>query len=234
MVKNALHSIKNLDYDNWELFIIDDGSFKPIEPIANEILKDYKNKFSVFQTGHYDVVHKWANQSMIGYYMNQYIASHKSDVVIVVCDDDALVSDYLTKLNEFYNNNPEELWSYCHVVEYNPYLEQANLATLNKAPPSTYWHNRFNGATLEKASCVLDSSQVTFRTQVFREGIHWHYPRTGLLDAVIFNDMVVKYHKPIKYANCVGQYKAVFPDQMGKRSQTGECALYPRDLENYV
>jgi len=42
MVRNALKSIKDLNYKNWELVFIDDGSKEPGRPIVEEILAEEK------------------------------------------------------------------------------------------------------------------------------------------------------------------------------------------------
>src|SRR5437588_1330755 len=50
MIKNALNSIKEQNYDNWELAFIDDGSEVPGEPIVKEILKDHLDKVKIIRT----------------------------------------------------------------------------------------------------------------------------------------------------------------------------------------
>jgi hypothetical protein len=46
IVRNALNSIAHLQSENWELVVIDDGSPRPIKPIATRILKRFKKRSS--------------------------------------------------------------------------------------------------------------------------------------------------------------------------------------------
>ena len=220
VVRNALTSIKNLDYDNWELAFLDDGSTKAGEPLVREILKDHLHKVKFYNT-HQTLEDKIINESSFGKYVNEIIANSDSDIVIVVCDDDALVHTYLTNLNTFFTDNPEKMWGYCHVAEYNPEIEAATPYLLQNV---STWYNRYTGP-LTQTSCVLDSSQVVFRRQVFQDGVMWPWPRTGGLDSKVFEQCDQKYN-PCYWVGCIGQYKAVFQDQMGKRP----VYTLPRDV----
>src|SRR5258706_11440151 len=50
IVKNALNSIKEMNYDNWELVFLDDGSVTSGESIVKDILKDSLHKVRFFNT----------------------------------------------------------------------------------------------------------------------------------------------------------------------------------------
>jgi glycosyltransferase involved in cell wall biosynthesis len=113
--------------------------------------------------------------------MNKAIEESDSDIVIVLCDDDALFPDYLTNLNKFYEDNPDKSWCYSHVKFYNPEIE-----TYIEAVESPY-DKSFNVASLNyhttpiAPSCMVDSSQVSFRRNAFTDNQVWfpfHKQRT--------------------------------------------------------
>lgn len=100
IVLNALDSIKALKYNNWELNFIDDSgddSFK--ETLFNYGLDNDKIKYRpIFDS---DQTKLEQNGSRHGEYMNLSIKETDAEVIVVLCDDDALVDDYFTKINEF-------------------------------------------------------------------------------------------------------------------------------------
>lgn len=214
MIRNALNSIKEQNYDNWELAFIDDGSKVPGKPIVEEILKDHLDKVK-FTRAETTWEERFSPGSRIGYHMNNAVmASSKADIVVILCDDDALLPDYCSNLNKFFTENPEEMWGYCHVTAFDPSQQD-----YHTAPPTPGFS--YNGHTARIApSCAVDSSQVVYRSICTREGgMYWIYPQTGCLDCNFYEKMLPAYGK-CPYMGFVGQYKAVFPDQMGKRGLT--------------
>lgn len=223
MVKNALNSIKHLDYDNWELAFIDDGSKVCGEPVVRSMLPEYLDRIKFFRLND-TIEDKEKNEARYGSCMNQAIDESDADIVVVVCDDDALVSNYLTNLNNFFNNFPEELWAYCHVIEYNPETETAGPHLPIKI--SALNHNRIP----VMPACILDSSQVVFKRQLFIDGtVRWPSPRSSCLDAVVF-EKIQHIKGPCPWAGCYGQYKGIYPDQHGKRNV--EMYYRPKDIAN--
>ena len=219
IVKNALLSIKNLTYDNWELAFIDDSSKIPGEPVVREMLADKLDKIKFFRLND-TIEEKYANGgARFGMCMNRAIDESDADIVITLCDDDALVSDYLEKLNEFFNSNPDEVWAYCHVIEYNPEVELAGPHLHESRMIKNSWYNRDKNKIMP--ACQIDSSQVVFRKKIFVEGtdpIRWPHPYTSCLDAYVFDKTQHKYGS-CPWAQCYGQYKGLFPDQLGKRKE---------------
>lgn len=212
IVKNALNSIKEMNYDNWELAFIDDGSVDyPGEPIVKGILKDYLSRIKFYNTGD-TVEDKYKNLgSRHGLFMTQSVLDSDADINFILCDDDAVTKDYLNGLNNYFTNNSNKMWGYSHIIPFDPTSQDYhNLTATNSG------YNRFTMPI--QPSCILDSSQVAWRTDCFKkDGICWNYPQTGGLDSVFFRSMYDKYGN-CEFMNCVGQYKGIFPDQMTHRS----------------
>ena len=100
MVFNALNSIKNLQYQNWHLDFIDDSgddSFK--ETLLNSGLDNSKIRY--IPTYDTDEMKKSIGGSRHGHFMNESIKNSDADVVVILCDDDAIISDGLNKLDKF-------------------------------------------------------------------------------------------------------------------------------------
>lgn len=212
LIRNALQSIKEMNYDNWELAFFDDGSVNEGEPIVREILENHLDKIRFFNT--YDSIEEKTKRrdSHVGLYMNYAVVTSDAEIVVVLCDDDAITPEYFNGIERFYSQNPNEVWAYCHVIRYDPTAQDYHTVLVD----SNDWYNRY--ITAVNPACALDSSQVSYRSKCTKkEGIYWNFPQTGALDANIFEKMQNKYG-PCGFVGCVGQYKAVFPDQMGKRN----------------
>lgn len=212
MVRTALQSIKNQTYENWELHFVDDSSPTPGEPIVREILADHLDKVKFYHTN--DPARMEGNSdgaSIFGKFLNQACLESDSDISFLLCDDDALLPDYLEKLVEWYTNNPEEYYSYCHVVLFNPVKLVEEGRRLEDIPITTEWaHGQpaFNLPT-ERTSAGgrVDSSQVSWRTDAFRVGgARYPYPETWHLDMALFNNLYEIYG-PCLFNGIVGQYK---------------------------
>ena len=128
MVFNALNSIKNLQYQNWHVDFIDDSgddSFK--ETLLTAGLDN--SKITYIPTYDTDEIKKSVGGSRHGHFMNESIRNSDADVIVILCDDDALISDGLNKLDKFYTENPTINWSYSFVKYYNPTTGSIETAT---------------------------------------------------------------------------------------------------------
>lgn len=223
IVKNALDSILNLKYDNWHLTFIDDsGNTDFKETFLNYGFEENKIKYIPILMSDSDKITQGG--SIFGKFINEAIKTSDSDVIILICDDDALNSNYLNVLNEYYQKNDEINWCYSHVKLYNPEVE--NYLEADKKPTDYDWSLNFSNLNAHTEPifpfCNLDSSQVTFkRTALVENNIWYAYPLTKNLDADIFNKMSIKFGK-CSFCGCYGQYKGWFNNQLGVRFRSGK------------
>ncbi len=210
MVRNALNSINKLTYKNFEVAFIDDGSETAGEPIVRSILKPSFLKKVKFINTNDTIEAKIAREgSEIGKYANKAIKESDADIVLMLCDDDALVPDYLNSLNRFYQYNPKIHYAYCKLKYYNPTETSYTRAKPNEEDITNKLINPVTN---------LDSSQVSWRRQSMLDKDFWFpHPRTRNLDAVMFVHLWhhYKHCAPLKE---YGQYKAIFDDQLGNRN----------------
>jgi glycosyltransferase involved in cell wall biosynthesis len=222
MVFNALNSIKNLQYQNWHVDFIDDSgddSFK--ETLLTAGLDN--SKITYIPTYDTDEIKKSVGGSRHGHFMNESIRNSDADVIVILCDDDALISDGLNKLDKFYTENPTINWSYSFVKYYNPTTGSIETATEDfqkiEKVRLTVSLNIDHGPTAPAGKC--DSTQVTFRRSNFTDKNIWYpSPMTAALDFHIYQLMFSNYGECYPTREYV-QYKAVFADQLGAR-QSGE------------
>jgi len=221
MVRNVLESISRLTYPNWELAFIDDGSIQKGEPIVKEILGEYSDKIKLYYNEE-TVEHKLANEgSMVGSFMNRAMEESAADVVIILCDDDAIVENSLEYLNEFYKKYEEIMYAYSHVIEFNPFTEKP-------VQPLAPRHSWFNRTTKRHyPACQFDCSQMTFRRKCYTDGmVRCPFPQTTSIDAKLWEQL----HKAYGDAYFTGgftQYKGVYGKQMGRRKDAYDV----QDLE---
>lgn len=217
IVLNALNSIKNSTYENWELCFIDDSGDDEFKgTLFNFGLPSEKIKYLPT----YDSVEtKQKNGGVrIGQYMNQAIKNSDSEIAIMLCDDDALDHNYLNNLNNFFNIRPDIFYCYSYLYFFNPdvetYLQSQTLPKQNNFP-SDYNLNRYT--TPINPYSKLDASQVAWRTKCNKENDIW-FDEMRLMnhDADFYSKLFGK------YGNChptgfYGQHKGVSENQLGNR-----------------
>jgi glycosyltransferase involved in cell wall biosynthesis len=211
MIVNALNSIKNQDYKNWELAFVDDGSEVPGAPIARKILKDHLEKIKFYNTNNTREDKVNQGGSIFGKYWNEAMYSSDADIAIMLCDDDALYPEYLKKLNEYYLNNNVE-YSYGNVSLFNPSIEKG---IDNLANNLDTFLNLHHGPIVPYNN--VDASQVSWKIETIKRfNIKFAYPKTADLDADLYSQLY----------NCLGychyngiitQYKGWHDDQLGNR-----------------
>jgi glycosyltransferase involved in cell wall biosynthesis len=219
IVKHALNSLNELNYENFEIAFIDDGSKHPGELVAKEILRpEILNRVTFYNTN--DSVEKKIEQggSVFGKLANEAILNSDAQYTIMLCDDDAIVSNYLLYLNEYFQLNDFVHYCYSKVYFFNPELESYTNAkeysTYNH-PGSTYTLNHYT----EPINPVgkVDASQICWKTSCNKEGNVWFpFPQTRGLDAALYQQLFDKYgycYPTFTY----GQYKGAFSGQLGNR-----------------
>lgn len=214
LVKNALRSIKELEYANFDLFIIDDGSqTKPhIDEIATEILGDEAySKIGFYFTGDTPKSKKEQGGSRHGQFLNEIILASSAEVALILCDDDSILPDYLTNLDQWFRANPDKKYGYSHVRIFDPTKESP--FGIKKRP---HWTNLTE--TVHPVNRI-DSSQVVFRTECFKKGgCRFPSPQTRNLDSALFKQLFDLYG-PCHYMEMDGQYKGWFDGQLGNQPQ---------------
>jgi len=224
MVCNAVKSIRDLQYDSWELAFIDDGSDVDGQSIVEDILGEYLDRITFYHT--HDTIEDKLRQggSRHGEFMNMAIKNSKSDFVVILCDDDALTSWSFESLNTFFQTHPEVMYCYSHIIPFDPFSQRPG----NHLPRPDHWFNRYTEPILP--SCQVDSAQVAFRTRCAHvDGVRYRFPLTGALDADVFTQLADRYGL-CTFTGAVTQYKGVFDDQMSNRPE--ERIFKPKDISH--
>lgn len=212
LVRNALRSIKEIEYSNFNLVIIDDGS--QTKPNIHDVALDVLGETMYSQTGFYHTTDtpeqkKEQGGSRHGQFLNEIILASDADLVIPVCDDDCIISDYLTNLDQWFRAHPEKKYGYSHVRIFDPTKESP--FGIEKRP---HWTNLTE--TIHPVNRV-DSSQVAFRTECFKKGgARFPSPQTRNLDAALFQQLFDLYG-PCDFMGFDGQYKGWFEGQLGNQ-----------------
>jgi len=213
MIKIALESIKRQSYHNWEVAFCDDGINYLGKPIVKKMFsKKDLAKFKFYATGDSPEQKKKQGGSKHGQMLNDAMTESNADLAFILCDDDALYKDYLKNLVNFYQENPESIYSYGKVSIYNP-NEFINFETLE---------DNFNSVLNHRSGPIspaytVDASQVSWRLGRFKEaGIKFLSPQTAALDANLYQQLERAFGK-CDANECVAQYKGQYPQQLGHR-----------------
>lgn len=229
MVINALRSFSKIDYDNYEIAIVDDGSENyPIENILSNF--EIKN-LKIYKTN--DSIENKINRGSIhGKFMNKAMKESDADIFLMISDDDAITTEYFKKLNEFYTTNPDVNWSYCHVIGYDPMSEIPcnTLSNFQNKSWTTKATTRLNWIKPINPFCKLDATQVSWRSSVSKENNLWlPEEQTKNLDASFYQIMYDKLGNCV-FNNCVGVFKGFHSDQLTNRN--GIEAFKPLDSQS--
>lgn len=201
MVVEALQSIKDSTYTNWELCFIDDASMFPGEGIVRGMFNEEELAKTTFCNIIDTKIDKLARKgSWIGKVANEHILKTDSDICLFLCDDDRLLPTYMADLDRYYTNCPQIQYSYCH---------------LNKFGDASGPHHLNHTETLDPF-CKVDASQVTWRTSCFKdtESVRFPWPKTSCLDADLFGKLCEVYG-PCPFNGIIGQEKRIHKNQLG-------------------
>lgn len=212
LVKNALQSIAESTYDNYEVAVIDDSPECPIRPTIEQHFPQLLPKCKFYETNDSKESKLARGNSIFGQFMNQAIEESDADVGIMLCDDDALFPTYLENLNTYYQQNSEVMYAYSHLICYNPEVETyENIKHRTETSIFLNWQHPIN------PWCQVDSSQVSWRISCNKEGNCWFpYPQTTNLDASFYARLFEIYRECV-WTGFIGQFKGQFPKQLGAR-----------------
>jgi glycosyltransferase involved in cell wall biosynthesis len=210
MVCNALESLRRQGDAAFRVVMVDDGSEVHGQSVVESRFPDLLPRMEFVRIEDTMAQKIWQGGSRHPQFMNEAIERGKEDLVVILCDDDALVPGILDPLLRWHAAHPAEKWSYGHVSVYDP--------TKEPVP----WEERRLDHPLNRRTdpifpaYIVDSSQVVFR----RDGFTGFPPvNTKNCDAALFNDMGRKWGR-CPFNGLVVQNKAWFKDQMGARKET--------------
>lgn len=220
MVLNALRSIQKINYANYEVCIIDDGSVKnPIENVIKENKLELKNT-KILNTKD-TIQNKLLRGSIHGKYMNAAIKDSDADIVVMMSDDDALVEEYFKNLNIFYSQEKNCMYSYCHVIPFDP-MSQVPCKTLLSYNLNKSWNTAattgLNWVEPINPFCKIDATQVSWRRDCnIKNNIWFPEEQTKNLDASFFEKMFENFGYCV-FNNCYGIYKGFHEGQLSNAS----------------
>jgi glycosyltransferase involved in cell wall biosynthesis len=216
MVKNALDSINKSTYTNYEIAFIDDGSINPGREVAEKVLHPNIIEKTTFYNTNDSVKAKLKQGgSIFGKYANIAMEQIFHDIVIMLCDDDALTPGYLEYLDLFFSQNTEINHCYSKVLFYDPSIENYTYSR----ETSQFLHEGSQNSILNKYSSPtnavgkFDASQVAWRSKC---KVKFPFPQTRALDSAIFEQLDKKWgwcYPTQIYGQCKGDFK----DQLGNR-----------------
>lgn len=205
IVLNALESILEMDYDNFEVHFIDDGSRQKGEPIVRERCASIIDKFTFHYIDNTPQQKEKQGGSLHGKYLNIAIQQSDADYVMILCDDDAMNPSFFKEFNDFLNKeNDKKPYYYNHVIIYNCLSE--NYKNAIKRNDTNHRLNRHTGSI--SPSCNVDSSQVIYsRKRFIDDGLSYPFPQTINLDANIYAQMLHKWGL-CDYTSLISQIKS--------------------------
>ena len=218
IVLNSLRSILDIGYPEFEVHFIDDGSTNRGEPVVREVCSSIIDKFKFDYIDHTIEQKKLQGGSVHGLFLNKAINESDADHVIVLCDDDAIYPDFLTKLNIHINKeeNKDKNYFYHNMVLYDSLIEPYEDGIERK--DFSYFTNQWK--TPINCAGKVDSSQVTYSRHAFVEaGLTYPAPQTSGLDMAIYNKMANVWGL-CEYSGLISQLKSNNSDNLVWKDNT--------------
>lgn len=212
MVKTALQSVLAQGDAEYHLAIVDDCSEVPVGEVLKDFLWDISD-VTIYNTKDTADDKIFQGGSRFGSFWNKAMRDSDADVALMLCDDDALMPGHLNRLAEYYEENPMVDYSYGHVLTYDPskYVDYKDLKGGYDTPLNN--HNE-----PIDPFCKVDASQVSWRLPIAKEArAIFPSPQTVALDAAFYAQLYNKLG-PCPFNGLFTQFKGVFPDQLGNRS----------------
>ena len=209
---NALKSILDISYPEFEVHLIDDGSANRAEPIVRDVCSSIIDKFKFSYIENTVEQKKERGGSIHGKYLTEAIKESDADHVIVLCDDDAIYPHFLTKLNVLINKEENKVKNYFYhnIVLYDGLKESYLIGAERK--DLSYFTNQWKVPI--NCVCRVDGSQVTYNRKRFVEdNIFYPYPQTSGLDAASFKQMFDKWGLA-DYSKLISQVKSNNEDNL--------------------
>jgi glycosyltransferase involved in cell wall biosynthesis len=218
IVLNALNSILDINYPNFEVHFIDDGSTHKGEPIVKEVCNSIIDKFTFHYIDNTLEQKKAQGGSIHGEYLNKAIRESDANHVIILCDDDALYPNFLNNLNDFLNlpENSDKKYFYHNILLYNCLVEtyKDGIERGDMSYFTNIWKNPI--------ACAgkVDSTQVTYdRLAFLQNGLLYPSPQTSGLDYAIYNQMFDKWGEAY-YSGLISQLKSNNEDNLIHKDHT--------------
>jgi len=236
LINNALRSIdaNRKNGANFSISLIDDSSFDH-GYIKKLMWKRYRELFKL--TRFYEVGDTLDDkikrgESIFGKYLTEASNSSESDYAVLVCDDDALLPNYINQLSSYYDKNPEVFWSWSYVLLYDYELfgwdkiKKYNKLERNECVNPDIFLNSPDGIICPESK--KDSSQVSYRVGKFKElKIEYACPKTANLDGILYRSFAQHLGCTCHQNNIIGQFKGWNRDQLGNR-QVGDAKFKPQ------
>jgi hypothetical protein len=211
LLLNALVSLRDSSDQNWTLAFIDDASptdegLCSVDVILSEqVKKGMVHKYVVPVEEKEQL--KWTTQPV---YMNRAMREIASDLTLILCDDDALLVNYIENSVKWFTEHPNELYGFSNVRVYFPPKE---------SPSEILPIRPFHTNHLQKVCPVntVDASQVVWRSKVALErGCFFDEARQYDHDASMWEAMWRSGYGECPYMGFYGQYKGIHQFQLGR------------------
>lgn len=213
IVRNAIQSVKESTFTDWELAFCDDGSDFLGEPIVREMLTSEQLAKTKFYNTYDTKEGKMSRgHSTFGKMINQAIRETDAEICVFLCDDDALFPTYLQGLSDFWEANPLVPYAYSHIILFDPLAESFD-DVKGRTEASDYLS--YGGAVISPVNHV-DASQVAWKRVCSTEGNCW-FPelQTAAIDAAMFGQLCAKYGGCV-CTGLIGQFKGWHSRQLGR------------------
>ena len=209
MVKNALKSILNQTYQNYDVFFVNDSDEHDVMAASLAEFNFPPEKLTYCLSNESDQLKAERGYSRLGYFWNDACEKTDADVAIMLCDDDALHPDYLMNMKNWYEANPDQNYCYSHAIPFDPFTQN-----FEEVQPTPFWLNHTHPLA---PSCMVDASQVSWRVKPMVEaGIKFPETQTRNLDAGLYAGMYDNWGL-CNFSGFYGQYKGTYSTTLTNR-----------------
>lgn len=209
LLENALKSLRDSTNQDWVCAFIDDASpttegVDLVHSILGKALSEGRVKIYVVPSDLKESM-KWTTQPI---FMNRAMREIDSDLTMILCDDDALVSDYIDNCVSWFSMNPSTLYGFSNIRVYFPPSE----APCAELPIRAFFTNHLSPVcpvnTVDASQVVWRSKQALERKCFFDEARQYDH------DASMWEAMWSANYGLCPFMGFYGQYKGIHQFQL--------------------
>jgi len=206
------------------LTILDDCEVEAIEEFGVQAMEQPLNNCGIIQSRNTMEEKAGHTKSRMGKILNQAVYSSNSDLVMMLCDDDAIIPGASLKVIEWFEAHPEEQWAFGTGIEFDASAEGdfPNLPVFGEMKPLVDGRPEQQETIPERthAANILGVHSVVWRRDAqAAHNIYWvdeSHPKRQPIDHMVFHQFDAAFKLECPFIGFPIQYKGAHAGQVSR------------------
>ena len=210
--------------DFFRLTIVDDCEIEATAEFGAHVTLEGYGGANIIQSNNTLKEKKNHTKSRMGKMLNEVVYSSDADLVMMLCDDDAIIPGASAKVVQWFKDHPEEQWAYGTDIGFDASAEGdfPGLPLYGENKPLVEGEPQQQETIPERttAANVLGVQSVVWRRDAqVKHNIRWmdeSHPKRNPIDHMVFHQMDRKFAKECPFIGFSIQYKGAHAGQVSR------------------